>query len=55
MPELSKTLYGDGSTSVVFNEKTVTFAQYGGSVTISHAAMREIMLSWERKEMRETD
>ena len=55
MAELLKMLYGDGVTSVSVNDFSVTFTQDGVTVIISHAAMREIMLSWERHEARETE
>jgi hypothetical protein len=55
MAEMVKVLYGDGVTEVTFGPELVFFRQESMLVTISHAAMREIMLSWERKEMRETD
>ena len=57
MPELTKdkVLYGDGVTLVSAGPELVFFRQSNMLVTISHDAMREIVLSWERKEMRETE
>jgi hypothetical protein len=57
MAELVKTstLYGDGSTLVKADAESVTFSQDGESIIVSHATMREIVLSWERHEERETE
>ena len=57
MVELGKTanLYGDGATLVTVDADSVTFGQDGAVVIISHATMREIVLSWTRHEERETE
>ena len=57
MAELVKVLYADGRYRVEAHPETVTIAdeKQDATITISHATMREIMLSWERKEMRESE
>jgi len=57
MVEMSKTtnLYGDGVTLVTAGPEVVVFNQDGENVIISHAAMREIFLAWERREMKESE
>ena len=50
-----KILYADGVTEVKFGPLLVSFRQANMLVTISHGAMREIMLSWERREMKESE
>jgi|APFre7841882630_1041343.scaffolds.fasta_scaffold373100_1 hypothetical protein len=55
--ELVKVLYADGRYRVEAHPDTVTIAdeKQDASITISHAAMRELVLGWERHEMREKE
>ena len=55
MPELTKdkTLYADGVTKVTAGPELVFFRQSNMFVTISHDAMREIVIGWTRHEDRE--
>jgi len=55
MKEVTKCLYGDGDTKVVAGPEVVVFNQDGENVIVSHAAMREIVLSWERHELKEQE
>jgi hypothetical protein len=47
MPE-DRTIYGDGVTEVNAGPELVFFRQENMLVTVSRAAMREIMLGYER-------
>ena len=57
MPEWTndKVLYGDGVTLVSAGPELVFFRQGNMLVTVSHAAMREIMLGWDRHEKMEEE
>jgi len=55
MEEMDKVLYGDGATEVKAGPELVFFRQGSMLVVVSHAAMREIALSWERHELREKE
>ena len=55
MVELGKVLYEDPRLKVVVGSESVVFTSGEMAVFASHAEMREIMLAWERHELREKE
>ena len=55
--DVVKVLYSNGLKRVEAHENNVTFAdeRIDAAVAFSHAEMREIVLGWQRHELRESE